>query len=203
MKPLSSSTKDKQLQNAFSVLGAGSCKAGAKKDFSDYHTLSIVEFVARVYTNECKLFLNGDNPLKITGKKNERSESCKFTKFLASFCENEKEYQDLTGDGRDMKKDCINLLYSHGKSLGELLQGRVNKWELPQELVSQNIKNAKCGRIAKRFIKKSLESEDFHCKIAHLKTWPQIKENMKKRFQDLQKQAAANAEQEHPNGEMN
>ena len=195
--------------NAFTTLGAGQCRSGAQKDFSDYGTLSIIEFVTRVYTNECKLFLDGDNPLNVKGK-NKPRESCKFIKFLASFCENMEEYADLTGDGRDMKMEWktnrISQLTKHGKNLGELLQGRVNAWELPETLVQdgQSVKYVNCGRIPKVFIKKKFEKEDFHCKIAHVNTWPQIKEKMEKHFKELKKKAAAaKAAQEKANGEVN
>lgn len=211
--PLSSCAKNKPLKNANTILGRGSCRSGAQKDFNDYGTLSIVSFVKRVYTNECMLFLHEKNPLKVTGK-NRPSESCKFTKFLVSFCENLNEYADLTGDGRDMKKEWkegrISKLNNHGKTLGELLQGRVNAWDPPKDLLPTDEcwKNAKCGRFPKVFITKKIAKEDFHCDIA-FKTWPQIKEKMKKHFKELEKKAAAakaaqeKAAQEKANGEVN
>ena len=206
MIPLSSYAKNKPLRNANIVLGQGECRSGAQKDFSDYGQLSIVEFVKRVYTNECKLFLHDKNPLKVEGKnKNTISESCKFTKFLVSFCENENEYADLTGDGRDMKKEWkegrISKLNNHGKTLGELLQGRVNAWEPPKDLLKGNgsWKNAKCGRFPKKFITQKISEKDFHCSIA-FKTWPQIKDKMGKHFKKLLKEkAAAKAAQEKAN----
>lgn len=195
MIPLSSNAKNKPLKNAFTRLGQGQCRSGAQNDFNDYGQLSIVAFVKRVYTNECKLFRDDKNPLKVQGKKNTPSESCKFTKFLVSFCENENEYADLTGDGRDMKKewkeDRISKLNNHGKTLGELLQGRVNAWNPPKELLTsdESWKNAKCGRFPKKFITKKVSKEDFHLSIA-FKTWPIIKFEMGRHFNELKKKAA-------------
>lgn len=208
MIPLSSNAKNQPLKNVNTVLGRGECRSGARKDFSDYGQLSIVAFVKRVYTNECKLFLDHKNPLKVKGK-NTPSESCKFTKFLVSFCENENEYEDLTGDGRDMKKEWkegrISKLNNHGKILGELLQGRVNAWDPPKDLLKddESWKNAKCGRFSKKFITKNISTQDFHCSIAFLKTWPQIKDKMGKHFKELKEKAAAKAAQEKANVSVN